>query len=341
MNWRLLQNSLLVSTAATLLSVILGFCATLWLVSLSPRWRNPLLSLAIIALMLPPFLVTNCWLHFLGMTGVWRKWLPFDIYSLGGTIWLLTLLTWPISLLATLSAWQRLEIGQLESDPALAGTPLVRRLLWPMARVAVGQAALLTFVLALNNFAVPAILQVKVFPAEVWVRFSTNLDPMAALAIGWPLLIAPILLLLLLRRPEINWSREGGHVEPAVLRRQLGRRWFSACALIGSGLLLLSVVLPLSQILAAERTWAELPKVFQAVPGVIWNSFAWSALAASLCVFIGVSANAVRGGESGPVRSALGKLLWLPLLAPGVLLGIGLITQLGGVILVLAGPASF
>jgi len=34
----------------------------------------------------------------------------------------------------------------------------------------------ITFVLALNNFAVPAILQVKVFPAETWVRFSTTFD---------------------------------------------------------------------------------------------------------------------------------------------------------------------
>ena len=53
---------------------------------------------------------------------------------------------------------------------------LVRHLLWPRARTALGQAALLTFVLALNNFAVPTILQVKVFPAELWVRFSADME---------------------------------------------------------------------------------------------------------------------------------------------------------------------
>src|SRR5439155_25229367 len=39
--------------------------------------------------------------------------------SLGGTIWILALLTWPIALLATLSAWQRLQSAHWESEPAL------------------------------------------------------------------------------------------------------------------------------------------------------------------------------------------------------------------------------
>ena len=358
MNWTLLQNSLIVSSGATLLAVLVGFGAALWLVALPPAWRNRLLVAAIIALVLPPFLVTNCWLHFLGLTGVWRSWLPLNIYSLGGTIWILALLTWPIPLLATLSAWQRLESAQLESDPALCGAALIRWLLWPMARVAVGQAAVLAFVLALNNFAVPAILQVKVFPAEVWVRFSTNFDTVGALALSWPLLVAPIGLLFLLRRTEISWPREGRGVPCRTMRRQLGPGWFWSCGFLSLTILLLSVVLPLMQILAVEKTWTELPNVFRAVPGVIWNSFALSAATASACVGIAlaVAVAATKSKVSGTERTLgvhpLGcqtpsetlmcghqtraraallpgrlwtlSLLWLPLLLPGVLLGISL-----------------
>src|SRR5262245_47927059 len=133
MNWFLLENSLIVSCGATLLAVGIGFVAALWIATLRPAWRNWFLMAAIIALALPPFLVTNCWLHFFGLTGVCRRWLPLNIYSLGGTIWILALLTWPIPLFATLSAWKRLESAQLDSDPALAGRALVRWLLWPMA----------------------------------------------------------------------------------------------------------------------------------------------------------------------------------------------------------------
>src|SRR5205814_1872036 len=124
MNSPLLQNSLLVSGLATILSLAIGFAAALWLGALGPKWRKGLLAGAVIALALPPFQVTNCWLYFLGLTGVWRGWLPWNIYSPGGAVWILTLLTWPIPMLAALSAWNGIEAAQLECEPALRGSAL-------------------------------------------------------------------------------------------------------------------------------------------------------------------------------------------------------------------------
>ena len=92
MNWPLLQNSLLVAGTTTALAVGFGLVAALWLATLAARWRNMFLGLAVLALAMPPFLVTNCWLALLGDTGVLRAWLPFRIYSPGGTIWILSLL---------------------------------------------------------------------------------------------------------------------------------------------------------------------------------------------------------------------------------------------------------
>jgi len=188
MNWLLIKNSFFVAGLTTALAVSVGFVAALWLTALGARSRNLFLALALMALALPPFLVTNCWLHFLGHTGVWSGWLPFDIFSLGGSVWILTLLTWPITLLMVWSAWTQLEPSQLESDPAVTGWTLIRAILWPIGRPAVVQAAVLTFVLALNNFAVPAILQTKVFPDEVWIRFNTTFDTMGAIKLSWPLI---------------------------------------------------------------------------------------------------------------------------------------------------------
>src|SRR5882724_11348330 len=226
MNWTLLINSFSVSALATLLSVSFGLMAALWLAGLAPARRGRWLAVAIMALALPPFLVTNCWLHYLGAAGAWHQWLPLNIYSLGGSVWILALLTWPITLLAVLGSWRRLEAAQLESDMAVTGFALVRGLLLPLARGASLQAAVLTFVLALNNFAVPAILQVKVFPAEVWVLFNTSFNTLGALQLSWPLVLAPLLLLFWLRRREISWPRLEGAVSAGVFRRQLGGAWF-------------------------------------------------------------------------------------------------------------------
>src|SRR5258708_5830667 len=93
-------------------------------------------------------------------------------------------------------------------------------LLAPLAGNALAQSAVLTFVLALNNFAVPALLQVKVFPVEVWVEFNNNLKIGAALAMSWPLVLAPMLLLFLLRRRAISWPRLEGAVLARVFSRQ-------------------------------------------------------------------------------------------------------------------------
>ena len=79
MNWPLLQNSLLVSGLTTAFAAALGFAVALTLASVPTRWRNPLLLAAVIALVLPPFLVTNCWLELLGNNGAWRGWLPLSL----------------------------------------------------------------------------------------------------------------------------------------------------------------------------------------------------------------------------------------------------------------------
>src|SRR5205814_7890484 len=120
-------------------------------------------------------------------------------------IGILSLSVWPITLFAVMSAWTRLEPSQLESDPAVAGWALIRGLLWPLGRRALSLAAILTFVLALNNFAVPAILQVKVFPAELWVSFNTTFNYAEAMKMSCPLVIAPLVLLLALGRRHISW----------------------------------------------------------------------------------------------------------------------------------------
>jgi iron(III) transport system permease protein len=315
MNWTLLQHSLLVSGLAVAGSVAVGFAGALWLAGVNAVWRRRLLLLAVLALVLPPFLVTNCWLDLLGLNGLWRGWWPFNIYSLWGAAWVLTLLTWPIPLLATLGAWRRLQASQLESDPALCGWPLIRWLLWPMARVAVGQAAVLAFVLALNNFTVPAILQVKVFPAEVWLRFSTNFDSAGALALSWPLIAAPACLLLVFRRAEIDWPRAEGEPTARALRRQLGAGWQACCGAVTVLAILFSVALPLAELVCALRTWIELPQVLRATSGVVWNSFGFAAVTATFCVALGLVTWRLR----------IGLILWLPFLVPGVLLGVAMI----------------
>ena len=315
MNWPLLWNSLLVSGGATVCAVAGGLLAALWFACLEGRARAIFLAAAVAALVLPPFLVVNCWMELLGEKGLWRHWLPVNIYSLGGAIWILALLNWPLSFLFVSAAWRRVQAAQLEVDPLLEGRFLLRWLLLPLARTALAQSTILTLVLTLNNFAVPALLQVKVFPAEVWVRFNTTFDYGAALALSWPLILAPLLLMLCFRGGETSWSWQSNPPAARALRRQLGAAWHragggAACVLAG-----FSLGVPLWQLAGNRKTWQEFLPALAAGRSALYHSFLFAAVSATVVLIFALLT----------WRRRLDSALWLPFFVPGVLLGIALI----------------
>src|SRR4051812_14618541 len=201
----LVWNSLVTASAATALATLFSVAVGLFATGLARPWGGVLTGLAAVSLAIPPFIVTNCWLHYLGQTGVWHGWLPLNIFSLGGTTWVLSLLTWPLIYFFVSAAWQRLDPALLESDLQLCGWTLLRLLLLPIARNALIEGALLAFILCLNNFAVPAILQVKVAPAEAWIRFNTEFDTVGAIKASWLNILLPVVVLFWFSGRAISW----------------------------------------------------------------------------------------------------------------------------------------
>lgn len=318
MNWILLQNSLVTGGAATCVAVLLGFALALWAWGLGRRGRLAVQLLAGMAFSLPPFLVTNAWLDVLGEAGALHRWLPINIYSLAGGCLILALLNWPVAFFLVWGAWARLEPAQLGAEPLLRGRAFLRWMLVPAARSALVTAALVTLALNLNNFAVPAILQVKVFPAVMWVSYSTKLDPWEALMLSWPLLLVPLAVWLCIRRRESPWPRLSGGLDAPVFRARLGAPAWSLCGLAGWITLVLSVGLPVLQLLGTRRTWIELPQAIAAGFPALGQSAAYASIAASV-----VLALALLTWER-----PLGTAAWMLFFVPGVLLGIAAIVVL-------------
>ena len=317
-SWSLWLNSVVVSGVATALALGFGVAAALWACGLSYRGRRLLIGMSALALAVPPFIAANCWLRLLGNAGVWRGWLPLNIYTLPGAVWVLALLLWPIAFLASVGVWQRVQPSQLEADSAIRGAKMIRWVLWPAARPALAQAAVLTFVLALNNFAIPAILQVKLATAEIWIAFSTQFDSWGALALSWPLIVAPLVLLTWLGRQEIAWPSLEGEIGAHLFRSRLGRPWFLVCGALTLLVVAAAVALPVSQLAVSSGTWRELPNAYAAGQPAVMASLGFAALTATLTVALGIVT----------WRLPVGPILWLPFLVPGVLLGIGLIAVL-------------
>jgi ABC-type Fe3+ transport system permease subunit/DNA-binding beta-propeller fold protein YncE len=314
MSANLLFNSLAVSGAATALALGLGLATALFAAGLGRVGQSLLAAAAAVALALPPFLVANCWLSLLGRNGAWRDWLPFEIYSGAGAVWVLAMLLWGLPFFAGRAAWLRLDPALFEADPALRGPALLRRLLWPAVCGAAGWAALVVFVLALSNFAVPALLQVRVLPAEIWVRFNTDFDPLGAMRLSLPLLVAVGLLFLLVRSGAMPWPKSGAGDAGPLLRRQLGGWWWAA-GVAAIVLLMVAVALPVLDLVAATRTWRELNRAAAAGAGAIRASAVFAAGTAVLTTALGLCLARVRWGW----------VAWGLFLLPGVVLGVGLI----------------
>ena len=315
----LLKNSLLLAAFTTLVCLALGLAGATALLTLSRGWRHALLGTALLALVLPPFLVTNCWmdiadaLHF----GLDREGM-FTLYSMTGSVWILGGLTWPVTLLLVWGAWHRLEPSHLEQDAALCGWEVMRWVFWPLGRDAVILSTVITVTLVLNHFTVPALLQVKVLPAMLWVQFNTTFSYAEALRTGWPLVIAPLAVILLCREQKVSWPTFGDPVSAPLMRQRLGPAWTLITRVILGFTLLFSVVVPLGHLMFHSRTWSQLMPALQASIVPAFHSFLLSAATATVCVLLALTCWKAR-----PLR-----LLWLLFLIPGIALGILLILLL-------------
>lgn len=312
LNWTLLANSLIIAFASTVAAFVFGFAYALAMSALPRLFRQLLLGCAVATLALPSFLVTNSWIDLLGPNGLLREFIPVNIFSAGGAVWILALIMWPIVAIAVFAAWTRLERVHLEVDPALRSASLVSLLLWPTARSLALMAAAVVFALTLGNFAVPAILQIKVYSAEAWVQFSTNLDAAAARRLSWPLVVVPMIWMALIRQPGFPWPRQSTEDFSRTLRRQLGQPLLVGATALSILIGLVALVLPLSQLLGAPRTWSELLPAVQAGLPALRNSVSYAAGAAAVAVALGLLLSPARW---------LGWL-WLLFFAPGILLGI-------------------
>jgi ABC-type Fe3+ transport system permease subunit/sugar lactone lactonase YvrE len=314
MNWGLLQNSLIVAAGATVLATLWGLAVALFAGTLGTRARKGVVVLAIVAFALPPFLVTNTWLHYFGLAGTLRPYVPFELFSRPGTILLIALQLWPIAFLFTSHGLSRMDRAYLEMDPLFAGQTMINHVVWPSIRAGFWQSGAITFVLALNNFSVPALLQTKVYAAEVWLSFTTQFNYWEALRLSWPLILGPLLLLALLRRRKLTVVFRHSHFPSRLFRDRLGPVRHAA-ALSATMLIVISVLLPLFQLAVAPRTWTELSSAIAAGRSATFNSLIFAFGSAALIILFSLRLQ----------RTKLPFLFWLFFLAPGVLLGIALI----------------
>ena len=308
-------HSLLFAGTTSALATVAGFIAFVGMTSLRGRGRGMFLATAVAILLLPPFAQAGAWWR-LGM-----KWaLPIATLPFGAAV--LALQLWPITTLLLLASLQTLDPSPLEAA-RLSLSPRVTwmRVILPSLLPTLTLAFLLTFILALNQFLIPATFQTPLQITEVYMMFSSLYDTRRALLASVPLWLVSLAGLgfagWLARRWEV--ARAGRHAPretgPEALlpvpRRRIVQAFLVALACA-------SLLPPLAHLIPMMHPAGILSAWRLAIPHLL-SSLTYAVGAGLLASLLGLGLAWMTGYRSHPILEAI---LATPFILSGLFLGI-------------------
>ena len=313
---RLLYNTALLGTGTALLASALGAPLGFALARMSLP-RKALLRLALSApVLLPPYIVGLAWTY-LGSGGGWT-------YSLPAAILVLSLVFYPVSMLATEVAMRRVD-GRLEEAGLIVAPPgrVLRRITLPLAAPGVFAAALMIFVLSVSEFGVPGLLQVRVYTTEVFTAFAALYDFTRAIVLTVPLLLLCLIVATVaaaLLGDRLVTTRRSTGTRPVLFDE-----WQRSAMMAAIAVLLIALVVPLT-ILGSEALSARsLFAVLAESGGAIMNSLLLATAGATAVVSVAVWLGYARARTNARIGQAVDILFVVVFAVPSTIVGVGLI----------------
>ncbi|MGQ0553558.1 MAG: ABC transporter permease [Planctomycetota bacterium] len=315
---RLLLRTLLLGVLTALSCAALGVPVALLL----SRRRGPLLAL--LGALLPLPLILPPWMAGLA----WAGWLRLS--GFGGAVLLLTAALWP---LVTLFALRGLHGAQRAGEAAALArgrSAALWRVVLPLAWPSILSGMLCVFLFAITDFGVVDFLSwnspepFTVLSSEIFQKWARLDSASQAAAVSLPALglgLLALAALLWLERRQRGVQRGWLMTEPSATANPVSRAAAELCALV-----VLLVMLSPALILGAWASAADNPL---GTARLVGDSAALSALCAAgaglLVALLGVGAARLALRWGGWREALVLGLALLPLAAPGVLYGVGVI----------------
>jgi iron(III) transport system permease protein len=269
----------------------------------------------------------------------------FNIYSMGGLIFVVSCYTFPYIFVLIANALDRIP-GDLEDASSMLGGKTwttARRITIPLALPAVLAGMLIAFLQAMTLFGSPAILALPAgfhtMTTKIWSLFQFPPKPELAAAASLPLLLLTV---MLLRGQQMILGRKGYSVvggktgDPRLIR--LGVWKWPAVAFVFA-VLMLPVFLPYFALFNAAFSPIATTLVTPANATLhnIWfafglsstkialqNTFILGALTATLGTVMALVIGYLTVRKAVTGHEALGFLATAPIAIPGIVLGVGL-----------------
>lgn len=326
----LLANTAVLGTGTALLATAIGAPLGLGLARVAmpakPIWRVALAA----PVLLPPYVIGLAWVYLTGSAGLLASIAGRDIfsewtYSLPGAVLVLSLVFYPLTMLATEVAARRVERRLEEAGLVVAPTG---RVIWhitlPLVAPAISAAALVIFVLAVSEFGVPGLLRVRVFTMEVFTAFAALYDFGRATVLTLPLLALSIgvsAVAALLVGERLVATRRGAPEAAPLAFAGWTRRTIAAASCV----LAMALIAPLAVLTHEALAVPSVVAVVQGSREAIRNSVGLAAVGASVVTLLAVWVGYARARASRRVGMAVDVLLVVLFAVPSTVVGVGLI----------------
>ena len=357
--WRLFWTSIQFAFGTSLFAFLLGTTLAWMNERTNTPFKSVFFALSIIPLVIPGILFTVAWILLaspkIGILNlVMQGWFgfeapPFDIYSLGGMIWVDGLNYSPMAFLLMTAAFRAMD-PSLEESATMSGANIfqvARRVTLQLAWPAIFATILILFVRAIESFEVPALLGlpagIQVFTSSIYQavhRYPSQMGLASAYSVT--LLVITTVGVYFVSRLSSQGSKYATVTGKGFRPRQidLGRwRWFKEAIFVVYYLLI--CVVPFSVLL-----WSSFQK-FYSVPsmqalqnltldpyrfvftypnltGAVWNSFLLSFGTATIVMLVTSVICWIVVKTTLPGRWLLDNIASLPMVFPGLVLGVAI-----------------
>ena len=185
LNWTALINTLVISGLTTLFGVILAFPLAFLVGRTDMYGKKFFRTLFFTTYMVPPYVGAMAWLRLLNPNaGVLNKFLmqmfnlpkaPFNIYTVGGIVWVLTCFYYPYAFITISRAMEKMDPSLEEASKISGASPLktLMTITIPMMTPSIIAAGLLVFVASASAFGIPSIIGA---PGQIYTVTTRIID---------------------------------------------------------------------------------------------------------------------------------------------------------------------
>jgi iron(III) transport system permease protein len=358
---RAFSHSLFVAVATTGLSLVFGIPLAFFTTRYRIFGSSALNTVAVLALLSPPFIGAYSWITMLGRNGFLRLALASigitlpPIYGALGIILADSLQYYPFISLMTAGALTTIDRSLEEASENLGGSSFRTffKVTLPLVLPSVTGGALIAFMMSLSNFGTPMIIggNYLVLPTLAYNLFTSEIAERPGMA-------STVSLILMLCAAGIialqQWASSRRKYASMLVNRPI-RKKLKGLPSIFAHLLCYFIVglsaLPLAVVVFYSFRNTSGPvfkpgfslesyrQIFFDVPKTVANSFIYSLIAVILIATVGTLLGFILARRRTVAARILDPLLMIPYIVPGTVLGIGYIVAFNRKPIFLVGTA--